>query len=94
MQLLKVAQSGAANAPVLGSRILQAAEAALKEHRTLGGREILRMVFRHYKPHDTTVEYYRLVDVQKLRVQNGDLENFQIAWNKWLAGLAVMPDDV
>ncbi len=63
MQLLKVAQSGATNAPVLGSRILQAAEAALKEHRTLGGREILRMVFRHYKPHDTTVEYYRLIDV-------------------------------
>ena len=59
----------------------------------LGGRAILRTVMRHYKPHDQSVEYYRITDVSGLKVVDGNLEAFQIQWNKWLAGLATMPSD-
>jgi len=86
-QLLKVAQSNSSNVPLLGTRILQSAEAALKEGRTLGGRVILRTVFRYYKPHDMAVEYYRVTDITGLKVVDGNLEAFQIQWNKWLSGL-------
>ena len=77
-QLQKVAQSNSSNVPLLGTRILQNAEAALKEGRTLGGRAILRTVMRYYKPHDQSVEYYRITDVSGLKVMDGNLEAFQI----------------
>ncbi len=38
-----------------------------------------------------TVVYYRVTDVQKLTVVEGNLEAFQIQWYKWIAGLATMP---
>ena len=93
IQLVKVALSHATNAPLLGTSILQRSEAAIKQGRTLGGREIQRVVIRYYKPHDMTVEFYRYTDVQVLTVQNGDREAFQLQWNKWLAGLKEKPAD-
>ena len=69
------------------------AEAALKEGRTLGGHMILRTVMRYYKPHDQSVEYYRITNMSGLQVVDGNLEAFQMQWNKWLAGLKEMPPD-
>ncbi len=46
---------------------------------------------RYYKPHDMAVEYYRVTDVQELKVVDGNLEAFHIQWYKWLAGLKTEP---
>ena len=91
VKLQQIAQTQSQNVPLLGARILQRTEAALKEGRTPGGRELLRMVMRYYTPHAQMVEYYRLTDVQQLKVVDNNLEAFQVAWYKWLAGLKEMP---
>ena len=68
VKLQQIAQTQSQNVPLLGARILQRTEAALKEGRTPGGRELLRMVMRYYTPHAQMVEYYRLTDIQQPKV--------------------------
>ena len=51
VKIQQIAQTQSQNVPLLGSRILHRTEAALKEKRTPGGRELLRMVMRYYTPH-------------------------------------------
>ena len=75
-----------------GRQITLAAEAELRDGRSIKGLVILRMIFHYYQTNKTADLVYDITDLYKVSMKGNNAEGFQNTWVSVLRGMRKPPD--
>ena len=78
----------------LGRKVSQATEKEAKMDRPIAGRQILFMIYHHYKTNEEAGALYDLADLMAVKWQgDGNLESFLHTWDSVLLGMREEPPE-
>ena len=77
----------------LGRLITQKTDDCIKKGQSVPGLVLLRLIFRKYASNRQADAVYNLIDLQKVKMVNNNLEGFQITWEMVLSGMRLPPEE-
>ena len=77
----------------IGRKITQMTESYVKQGEAIPGLVILREIVSYYSTDRRAEVIFKITDLGRVQVKEGDLESFQNSWNYVLSGMRAPPDD-